>query len=290
MKHYIVQKTLVEIKYVLNEKNIQTMNNFFLSIKDVIQAPTVLLKAKLLSNINDDFQQNNFEFSCTEEIIIFKYPSYKNICKIVKAHEVPKRQNLNTNEGKIALIHAVAHIEYSAIDLALDACYRFKNMPKQYYSDWIDVALDEQRHFNMLCNLLASYNVQYGDLKVHQGLFDASMRTQDLISRMALIPRYMEANGLDANLMIITKLKNIKDTKEIIKVLQTILDEEVDHVLKGDIWYKYACNQKKDFSCNYFDIVNNVYPNSFKKTKYLNVDARKKAGFSNEEIEVLKNL
>jgi len=266
------------------------LNNFFSQVKDVIQASNPKLKAELLIILQDDFKKNKLDFTNNQDIIIFKEASFSSFCKIVPAHEVSQRQSLNTTQGKIALIHAVAHIEYSAIDLALDACYRFSDMPKKYYSDWLDVAADEQRHFEMLVKLLSNYNVCYGDLEVHQGLFDASMKTQDLLSRMALIPRYMEANGLDANLMIITKLKSVKDTKEIVSVLETILEEEVDHVKKGDTWYKYACDQKENFSCNYFDIVNNVYPNSFKRTKYLNVQARKDAGFSDEEIDILKNL
>jgi uncharacterized ferritin-like protein (DUF455 family) len=116
------------------------------------------------------------------------------------------------------------------------------------------------------------------------------MKTLTLIPRMALIPRYMEANGLDANLMIINKLKNIKNTKEIVDILEIILEEEVDHVKKGDTWYKYACSQKENLSCNYFDIVNKVYPNSFRKNKHLNIKARQKAGFSDEEISYLSKI
>jgi uncharacterized ferritin-like protein (DUF455 family) len=163
-------------------------------------------------------------------------------------------------------------------------------MPKEYYKDWLEVAIDELRHFNILKDLLSNYGYCYGDFEVHKGLFEASMKTQNIIERMALIPRYMEANGLDANLMIIEKLKSVKDTNNIIEALTIILDEEVDHVRKGDIWYKYACSKKENFSCNYFDIINKIHPNSFHKTKYLNIDARKKAGFSDEEIEILKAI
>ena len=97
----------------------------------------------------------------------------------------------------------------------------------------------------------------------------------------------MEANGLDANAMVINKLKTIPNTQDIIKLLEMILEEEVDHVKKGDTWFKYACNQKEDFSCDYFEIVNSVYPNSFRTNKHINVQARKEAGFSDEEIKIL---
>ena len=160
-------------------------------------------------------------------------------------------------------------------------------MPKEFYIDWMEVAEDEIRHFNMINQQLESYDMKYGDLAVHQGLFDASMKTLELIPRMALIPRYMEANGLDANAMMIQKLKSVPNTKEIIELLNIILEEEVDHVKKGDVWYKYGCSKKENFSCDYFKIVNSVYPNSFKKNKYINIEARKAAGFSDKEIETL---
>ena len=132
------------------------------------------------------------------------------------------------------LLHAITHIEFSAIDLALDACYRFQKLPREYYKDWMEVADDEVRHFKMLINLLKKYGVEYGDYPVHQGLFEASMRALEFIPRMALIPRYMEANGLDANQALIAKLKTIPNTEEVIEVLEVILKEEIDHVKKGD--------------------------------------------------------
>jgi uncharacterized ferritin-like protein (DUF455 family) len=151
----------------------------------------------------------------------------------------------------------------------------------------MEVADDEVRHFEMITELMEQYNIKYGDLPVHQGLFDASMKALEFIPRMALIPRYMEANGLDANQMLIEKLKYIPNTKDVIELLEIILDEEIDHVKKGDYWYKYACNKKEDFSCDYFKIVSSIYPNSFQNTKHINLEARKKAGFSDEEIDTL---
>lgn len=162
-------------------------------------------------------------------------------------------------------------------------------MPISYYEDWLKVAQDEIRHFNMINEELEKVDIKYGDLPVHQGLFDASMKTLDLIPRMALIPRYMEANGLDANAMMIERLKKLPNMDHIIKLLEVILEEEIDHVRKGDIWYKYGCSQKDNFSCDYFKIVNSVYPNSFKSNKNINTSARKLAGFSDEEINQLQN-
>ena len=265
------------------------MNNYFLNVKDTLLSTNPTQKFYKFQLLNEDFYNEKVNFMPLENIEIFTEPSYKNICNIVHTSAVPKRERLDTKEGIINLLHAVAHIEYSAIDLALDACYRFQNMPYEFYKDWMEVADDEIRHFIMIEKLLGQYGKKYGDYDVHQGLFDASMKTLELIPRMALIPRYMEANGLDANMMIINKLKNIPNTQEIVEALEVILEEEVDHVKKGDFWYKYGCNKKENFSCDYFKIVNNIYPNSFKKNKHINVEARIKAGFSNDEIAKLKS-
>jgi len=262
-------------------------NHYFSNVKNSLTANTPDKKIELFKTLYQNFLEDNVNFNPTKEIEIFKQPAYSTFCNVVDQRKVPQRKNLASIDGQIMLLHAIAHIEYSAIDLALDACYRFQNMPKEFYEDWMKVADDEIRHFLMINKLLETYDVQYGDIAVHQVLFEASMRTQELIPRMALIPRYMEANGLDANAMVIDKLKKIPDTEKIVDLLEIILDEEVDHVLKGDKWYKYACNQKEDFSCNYFDVVNSVYPNSFRTNKHLNVEARKKAGFSDEEINIL---
>lgn len=237
-----------------------------------------------------DFLDEKFTFELSSNIEVFKEASFKDLCNIVDSKKVAKRKNLDTKEGMATLLHAIAHIEYSAIDLALDACYRFQNMPREFYIDWMEVAQDEIRHFLLIEKQMLDYDTKYGDYDVHQGLFDASMKSLELIPRMALIPRYMEANGLDANQTLIDKLKFIPNTQKIIDMLQIILDEEIEHVKKGDKWYKYGCSKKENFSCDYFKIVNSIYPNSFKGHKHINIKARKEAGFSDEEIEQLKSL
>ena len=180
------------------------------------------------------------------------------------------------------------HIEYSAIDLALDACYRFRNMPKEYYKDWMIVAEDEIRHFKMINSLLEKTGYKYGDFPVHDSLFEASQKTNNLLSRMAIIPRWYEANGLDANEKIIKKLQKTDDefAKEVIEALKIILKEEIPHVQKGDKWFKFECKrQNLDPLKTYFDIVDNFFKDW--KKKDLNVKARLKAGFSCNELKIL---
>jgi len=220
----------------------------------------------------------------------FTEPSYNLICKIVPPQVVPKRSNLTTKDGQINLLHAIAHIEYSAIDLALDAAYRFVGLPKQYYSDWLEVADDEIRHFLMLEELLNEVGAEYGDIEVHNALFEASQRTQTLIERMAVVPRYLEANGLDATPMILTKLQKLPKNEmieKIIKKLNIILEEEIEHVKKGDIWFNYACEKNGVSSEVYFEIIDRYYPQGFLRPKNLNKDARKEAGFSCKELNFM---
>jgi len=263
-------------------------NNFFKLVKQTLTSEDIKTKFKLFESLEKKIIENKVNFNIQKDIEVFKKPSYSNFCNIVDTKSVPQRKNIASKEGQQILLHAIAHIEYSAIDLALDACYRFQDMPKEFYLDWIEVASDEIRHFSMINNELEKLDIKYGDIDVHQGLFEASMRSLELIPRMALIPRYMEANGLDANAMMIEKLKKVKNTKHIIDLLEVILDEEIDHVKKGDKWYKYACHKKENFICDYFQIVMNIYPNSFNTNKHINEKARKLAGFSDEEIEKLK--
>jgi uncharacterized ferritin-like protein (DUF455 family) len=174
--------------------------------------------------------------------------------------------------------------------LALDAAYRYKNMPIEFYNDWLEVAEDEIRHFSLLEELLAEVGYKYGDLPVHNSLWEAGLKSLELIDRMAVVPRWHEANGLDANEKIIQRLKSYSDefANKIIKALNIILEEEIPHVQKGDKWFKYECDRLgKDYAV-YFEIIERVFEN-VKKKEYMNVNARKEAGFSCSEIQRLSN-
>jgi len=219
-------------------------------------------------------------------------PSYRTFLNIVKPTSLPAIKNFQSIEGKKYLVHTILHIEYSAIDLALDAALRFKNMPMKYYKDWLEVANDEIRHFLMLEELLNSLDGKYGDFDVHKNLFEAMQQTPDLLSRMACVPRYLEANGLDQNPKIIQKLNSNKDefNTKLIKALEIILKEEIDHVKKGDIWFKYECKRLNlEPESTYLELIEKVFPGSSKRKMYLNLSARKEAGFSTSELEKLSN-
>lgn len=222
------------------------------------------------------------------EPVVFSHPSYREYCTIIDPKEVPRRTKLNTPHGQILLLHAIAHIEYSAIDLALDAVYRFCRLEETFEKDWLEVADDEIRHFEMIESLLLELGSYYGEYPVHDALFEASMRTLNLHERMAVVPRYLEANGLDATPLILRKLQpHLSDpmVQKIIAALHVILDEEVDHVRKGDVWFEYACQSEKKELSSYFDIIEKHYPNSFPRKIDINCTARSKAGFNKDELE-----
>ena len=264
--------------------------NFYKELELILEAKTATQKIEKFKIFYELYKGNHFSVDETYELKEFDKPSYESFCKVINPQDVPKRKNLTSKDGQINLLHAIAHIEYSAIDLALDGAYRFRGLPKQYYDDWLEVAEDEIRHFLMLETLLQELDAEYGDVAVHNALFEASQRTQTLVERMAVVPRYLEANGLDATPMILTKLKKLPKNEMVSKIIDTldmILEEEVEHVKKGDVWFSYAC-QKEDFSRDiYFQIIEKYYPQGFLRPKNLNIEARKEAGFSCSELKYM---
>ena len=158
---------------------------------------------------------------------------------------VPPRQvaqrNAKSPEGRARLLHAVVHIEFSAINLALDHAARFRAMPRTYYADWIGVAADEASHFSLLRRRLLALGHDYGDFPAHAGLWDMAEKTaDDVLARMALVPRLLEARGLDATPPMRDRLAEAGDT-ESAAVLDIILRDEIGHVALGDAWFRRLC-------------------------------------------------
>ncbi|MEA3370290.1 MAG: ferritin-like domain-containing protein [Campylobacterota bacterium] len=264
--------------------------NFYKELELILESKNPKNKIAAFHAFYSAFTQGKVAFESEYVAKEFDTPSYDSVCKVVPPQDVPKRSNLTTRDGQVNLIHAIAHIEYSAIDLALDGAYRFVGLPKKYYEDWLEVADDEIRHFLMLEKLLHELGAEYGEIEVHNALFEASQRTQTLLERMAVVPRYLEANGLDATPMILTKLKKLPKNEmleKIIATLEVILEEEIDHVKKGDVWFNYACDRDGVSNDVYFKIIDKYYPQGFLRPKNLNTDARKEAGFSCKELNFM---
>lgn len=257
------------------------------TLEIVLNAPDPREKIALFRDFYAHYRRGEMTRDATTSPVVFAIPSYRGFCTVIDPKEVPRRTKLNTAHGQTLLLHAIAHIEYSAIDLALDAVYRFRDLGTEFESDWLSVADDEVRHFEMIEGLLKELGSFYGAYPVHDALFEASQRTTELIERMAVVPRYLEANGLDATPQILRKLEPFRQDLMIVKImdaLHVILDEEIDHVRKGDRWFEEGCRREGKDTELYFDIIEKYYPQSFPRKVSVNCDARKEAGFSEGEL------
>lgn len=207
---------------------------------------------------------------------------------LVSPDKVPKR-GLATIEGRIALIHAIAHIEFNAINLAWDAVSRFSDMPEQYYRDWSKVAYEETLHFNLLREHLCSYGYEYGDFEAHDGLWQMAERTKgDVLIRMALIPRVLEARGLDVTPSMIKKFESIQDQKTA-DILNRIYTDEIGHVKIGSYWFNYLCQNRSLEPKAYFQGLIEQYFSDGLRGPF-NFEARQAAGFSSAELKWLNTI
>ena len=208
--------------------------------------------------------------------------------RLVPARELPQR-GIGSAEGRAAFVHAIAHIEFNAIDLAWDAVYRFRGMPPQFYADWVSVANDESRHFVLLRDRLRELGREYGDFDAHNGLWEMAEKTaHDGLARMALVPRVLEARGLDVTPVMIAKLRNLGDTATV-EILELILQEEVAHVAAGSRWYRWYCELAGVESRSTFRELLAKYAGPVLRGPF-NHQARLLAGFDAEEIATLEQL
>lgn len=198
-----------------------------------------------------------------------------------------KKRAMNTLEGRAALIHALCHIEFNAINLALDALWRFDAMPFDYYHDWLNVADEEAYHFTLLNQHLATYGFTYGDFNGHNSLWEMVDRTKtDVLARMALVPRTMEARGLDASPALRNKLVQAGDQKAA-EILDIILRDEIGHVAVGNRWFNWLCMQRKLLPLPTFADLALQYQ-APKLRPPFNLAARRQAGFTDQELEILQ--
>ncbi|RDH84450.1 MAG: DUF455 domain-containing protein [endosymbiont of Galathealinum brachiosum] len=208
--------------------------------------------------------------------------------KLVAPRDVSRR-SISTEKGRAILCHSLAHIEFNAINLALDAVYRFTDMPSEFYGDWLKVAAEEAYHFTLLESYIHKRDVKYGDYDAHNGLWEmAQLTAHDVMIRMALVPRVLEARGLDVTPVILKKLAQQKD-EEFIAHLKIIQKDEIGHVAIGSHWYKYLCEKR---NLNYRDTFKQLiqdYMNGSLRGPFDEI-ARLQAGFTAEEIADLNAL
>ncbi len=207
---------------------------------------------------------------------------------LLSPRDMPKRK-LGTAEGVSAFFHAIAHVEFMAIYLAWDMLYRFRGMPDQFYQDWLRVADEEAQHFELIRIHLQAMHVAYGDLPAHSGLWDHAKDTaDDLLGRLAMVPRCMEARGLDVTPAIITKFRHLGDDASV-ALLNRILTDEVGHVERGSYWFKFVCGQQGlEPEAKYRQLIKQYYLGGKPKGPF-NREMRIIAGFSNAELDWLEN-
>ncbi len=198
-----------------------------------------------------------------------------------------KHRSMRTTEGRAALIHALTHIEFNAINLALDAIWRFGGMPTAYYVDWLQVAAEEALHFSLLAAHLQVLGHRYGDFPAHNSMWEMADKTSgDILARMALVPRTLEARGLDATPLTRAKLAQAGD-QAAAEILDIILRDEIGHVAIGNHWYKVLCDERGlDPVITYADLALHYKAPVLRGP--FNLEARRAAGFSESELDALQ--
>jgi len=215
-------------------------------------------------------------------------PARPPLPELREPRDMPRRGKGGTNAGRIALLHAIAHIELNAIDLACDIIARFggTDLPRAFYDDWVTVADEEAKHFGLLCNRLAAYDASYGDLPAHDGLWKAAEQTAgDILARLAVVPLILEARGLDVTPAMIVNLQNARDADSA-GVLEIIYRDEIGHVEIGIRWFEHVCRSRGLAPITtYHDLVRKHFRGKLKPP--FNAEARRRAGFGPEYYEPL---
>jgi len=259
----------------------------YVRVYQAIMEPEPARKCNLTQQLFEDWNAQLLVRQGDAEIQQIDVPGRPPVPDLVNARLVPKR-SLATEQGRQVLLHSFAHIEFNAINLALDAAYRFRQMPDAYVTDWLQVAAEEARHFSLIEQYLRELGSSYGAFDAHNGLWDMVCKTRhDVLHRMALVPRVMEARGLDVTPSMMEKFSQIGDQRSV-SILQLIYQEEIGHVAIGNRWYHYCCEQRGvDARSTFRQLVADYFPGRLRGP--FNWPARLAAGFDEDELAELEN-
>lgn len=225
------------------------------------------------------------ESICCQETLL---PGRPQRPELIPPADVPQRSPF-TPEGLAALVHAITHIEFNAINLGLDAVWRFAGMPDAFYRDWLRVADEEATHFDLLRGELRRLGFEYGDFSAHNGLWEMCIKTRDdIVARMALVPRTLEARGLDATPLIQARLKKLGTpaAERVIAALDIILRDEVGHVAIGNHWYGWLCQLNQLDPLAHYRVLARRHEAPRPRPPF-NLEARERAGFTAAEMAFL---
>lgn len=265
---------------VMEMDNIFDIAGACLHRSDINEKLSLTHRAKRLLHIGE----LDLSWSCPP--LPIKHVGFPDRPTLLAPRNMPNRK-LTSPEGVAAFFHAIAHVEFVAIYLAWDILYRFRGMPEQFYKDWLQVADEEAQHFELIRTHLQVLNIEYGDLPAHGGLWDHARDTHDdLLARLAMVPRCMEARGLDVTPAIIEKFTHLGDQASV-DLLTRILTDEVGHVALGSKWFDFVC-KKRDLEpeSTYQAMITQYYIGGKPKGPF-NKALRLRAGFSNAELDWL---
>jgi uncharacterized ferritin-like protein (DUF455 family) len=243
-------------------------------------------KAKQAQILYQRWLQGELTLSDAAEFDVPDLPGQPDKPELVAPRDLPRRRN-SAETGVAPLIHAVNHIEFNAINLALDAIARFPGLPEAYYADWMKVASEEAKHFTLLREHMISLGYDYGSFPAHNGMWEMAQKTHhDPLIRMALVPRVLEARGLDVTPKMMDKLRGTGDLRAV-EILELILEEEIGHVAIGTRWFNYLCDQRGvDSLATFKDLLDNYFDGQLRGP--FHTEARKKAGFTDSEMALLE--
>lgn len=269
----------------------KTQTNLFDAALACIEISDPFEKAACTRELYQQWHLNKLNTESLNDPVRIINPGRPDQPQLVHPKKVPKR-SIHSKQGLMRLAHAIAHIEFNAINLALDAVYRFRKMPREYYSDWLQVAMEESRHFIMLADYLETNQTHYGDFNAHNGLWEMAIKTDsDVMVRMALVPRVLEARGLDVTPGMISRLKAAGE-QALVEILEIIHQEEIGHVLIGTRWFNYICHQRNLSPRNIFSQLLSEHMSGAIQGPF-DSESRGKAGFTEDElqdlIEISKN-
>ncbi len=260
------------------------MNVFELAYTALINN-SIKEKIDLVTKLNNYKNSNLLDYQSSCHIKSIADPGRPEKPDLVRFKSVPKRDK--SDVGMIKTIHAICHIEFNAINLALDAVYRFRDMEDKFYQDWIRVAFEEVQHFILINDYLNKNNYKYGDFEAHNGLWKMTIDTDyDVLVRMALVPRVLEARGLDATPKIQKRFKN-SNFKPMVEILDVIFKDEIGHVKIGNYWFNRLCKQRNLDSMVVFDQLIERHIGERLRGPF-NIEGRKLANFSKTELEYLQ--
>ena len=262
--------------------------NLFLAAEQCLAARDPQEKGRLTQATAAAWRAGDLDLSDPGPVVPIGAPGRPDRPELVPPRDLPRRRP-NSPKGRAALIHAVAHIEFNAVNLAWDAVYRFRGLPRGWYDDWVQVAAEEAGHFDLMRGRLQDLGFDYGDFPAHDGLWEMAQATAfDPLVRMALVPRVLEARGLDVTPAMMERLRAAGDDATA-DCLAVILRDEIGHVAAGNRWFRYLCAERGlDPEPTWFALIDRHLRGELRCP--LNLPDRRRAGFEDAELARLQDL